>query len=120
MRELKWIGFLFCLFLCGCSDNEEDNSFLSLTRTAIIFDWTGDKREMLEVVANEEWGMTSIPDWLTLDIEENGESTSLYLTAERNETDSNRSCTIIFFTQSQEQFLSITQSAQSRLVFSGE
>lgn len=120
MRELKWIGFLFCLFLCGCSDNEEDNSFLSLTRTAIIFDWTGDKREMLEVVANEEWGMTSIPDWLTLDIEENGESTSLYLTAERNETDSNRSCTIIFFTQSQEQVLSITQSAQSRLVFSGE
>lgn len=120
MRELKWIGFLFCLFLCGCSDNEEDNSFLSLTRTAIIFDWTGDKREMLEVVANEEWGMTSIPDWLTLDIEENGESTSLYFTAERNETDSNRSCTIIFFTQSQEQVLSITQSAQSRLVFSGE
>ena len=120
MRELKWIGFLFCLFLCGCSDNEEDNSFLSLTRTAIIFDWTGDKREMLEVVANEEWGMTSIPDWLTLDIEENGESTSLYLTAERNETGSNRSCTIIFFTQSQEQVLSITQSAQSRLVFSGE
>jgi len=120
MQKIKWIGFLFCLFLCGCSDNEGDTGFLSLTRTSITFDWTGDEKEMLEVVANEEWDMTSIPDWLTLDIGKNGGSTSLYFTAERNETDSNRSCTIIFFTQSQEQVLSITQSAQSRLVFSGE
>lgn len=120
MRRLTWIGFFCCLFLYSCSDNERDNGFLSLTRTSITFDWTGEEREMLEVVANEEWNMTSIPDWLTLNIKENGGSTSLYFTAERNETDFGRSCTIIFFTQSQEQVLSITQSAQSRLVFSGE
>lgn len=120
MRKLKWIGFVFCLLLCGCNDNEENNSFLSLTRTAITFDWTGNETEMVEVIANEEWDMSSVPDWLTLELKENGGNSSLYFTAEPNETESGRSCTLIFFTQTQEQILSVTQMAKSRLGFSGE
>lgn len=120
MRELKWIGFVFCLFLYGCSDHEEDTTFLSLTRTAITFDWTGNETEMVEVIANEEWDMSSVPDWLTLELKENGGNSSLYFTAEPNETESGRSCILIFFTQTQEQILSVTQMAKSRLGFSGE
>ena len=120
MRELKWIGFVFCLFLYGCSDHEEDITFLSLTRTAITFDWTGNETEMVEVIANEEWDMSSVPDWLTLELKENGGNSSLYFTAEPNETESGRSCILIFFTQTQEQILSVTQMAKSRLGFSGE
>ena len=120
MRKLKWIGFVFCLLLCGCNDNEENNSFLSLTRTAITFEWRGCKTEMVEIIANEEWEMSAVPDWLTLELKENNGSVSLYLTAKQNETEFRRSCILVFSTQSQEQVLSVTQMAKSRLNFSGE
>lgn len=120
MRKLKWIGFVFCLLLCGCSDNKENNCFLSLTRTAITFEWRGCKTEMVEIIANEEWEMSAVPDWLTLELKENNGSVSLYLTAKQNETEFKRSCILVFFTQSQEQVLSVTQMAKSRLNFSGE
>lgn len=120
MHKLKWIGFVFCLLLCGCSDNKENNSFLSLTRTAITFEWRGCKTEMVEIIANEEWEMSAVPDWLTLELKENNGSVSLYLTAKQNETEFKRSCILVFSTQSQEQVLSVTQMAKSRLNFSGE
>lgn len=120
MCRLQWIGVLFCLFLFACSDNEEDNAFLSLSRSTIIFDWAGGETEMVEVTANEKWKVSAVPNWLTLKLKENAESTLLYFTATQNEKGSDRDCTLIFFTQSQEQILSVTQMAKSRLHFSNE
>ena len=121
----KYLYLLLCLLLCCNCNNEKEPDIivkrLSLSCNNLILNWTNSKSKVT-INAHTHWIIQSeIPSWISIDITEGDKgTTTATIEASDNLNGKNRSCSIIFTTDEQEQILYITQKTKEILYFKGK
>lgn len=114
MKNCFLVSLVLLLFF-SCAEKEEE-PYLNLSNTILIFPWTGESQKII-VETNAEWNITgTLPSWIEFNINSN---TEVEFIVEANETGEKRSCSIIFSVADKNIELVINQEAEPRLFFKG-
>lgn len=110
--------YIFILLLLICSCSQDETSYLELSSNNLEVGWEQGSAEVF-VNANTKWHITSeLPSWLSvLTSPQGGNTTSLLVTTEENDSDEARHCEITIGASEHILKLHVIQKAKEKLFF---